>query len=105
MKEATGELNMTVITVVAIAAVGALFTFFVWPNIQASLMLNTACSNVGAKGNYDNGSGTAAANNGGGEGEAATSNGSGDGTVKCVNFVCTATYSGRTYSTNCKANQ
>ena len=35
MKEATGELNMTVITVVAIAAVGLLFTLFVWPNIQS----------------------------------------------------------------------
>ena len=90
MKEATGELNMTVITVVAIAAVGALFTFFVWPNIQASLMLNTACSNVGAKGNYSNG--------------AASTNGSDDGSVQCENFICTATYSGRSYSTDCKAN-
>ena len=52
MKEATGELNMTVITVVAIAAVGALFTFFVWPNIQANLMLNTACSQVNSNGNF-----------------------------------------------------
>ena len=46
MKEATGELNMTVITVVAIAAVGALFTVFVWPNIQMNLMLSTACSQI-----------------------------------------------------------
>ena len=37
MKEATGELNMTVITVVAIAAVGAFFYAFVWPNIQNNL--------------------------------------------------------------------
>ena len=44
MKEATGELNMTVITVVAIAAVGLLFTAFVWPNIQSNLAINTACS-------------------------------------------------------------
>ena len=35
MKEATGELNMTVVTVVAIAAVGAFFYFFIWPGIQA----------------------------------------------------------------------
>ena len=42
MKEATGELNMTVITVVAIAAVAAFFYAFVWPSIQASLALTTA---------------------------------------------------------------
>ena len=52
MKEASGELNMTVITVVAIAAVGLLFTLFVWPNIQANLMLSTACSNLNSSGDY-----------------------------------------------------
>ena len=41
MKEASGELNMTVITIVAIAAVGALFYFFVWPIIQRSLVSQT----------------------------------------------------------------
>ena len=45
MKEATGELNMTVVTVVAIAAVGGFFYAFVWPSIRAGLMKNT-CSNV-----------------------------------------------------------
>ena len=40
MKEATGELNMTVVTVVAIAAVVALFYAF-----QGSLNLNT-CKNI-----------------------------------------------------------
>ena len=45
MKEATGELNMTVITVVAIAAIAALFTAFVWPNIKKSIKTNTVCSN------------------------------------------------------------
>ena len=44
MKEATGELNMTVITVVAIAAVGAFFYAFVWPAIQNRLEANTICS-------------------------------------------------------------
>ena len=47
MKEATGELNMTVITVVAIVAVGGLFTVFVWPAIQRSIRLNSACSAAG----------------------------------------------------------
>ena len=97
MKEATGELNMTVITVVAIAAVGALFTFFVWPAIQGSLMLNTACSNVSTEGNYHpNASG----------GTKTTSTGAAndktkDGTIDCTNFTCTATYNGRTYTKNC----
>ena len=44
MKEATAELNMTVVTVVAIAAVGAFFYLFVWPNIQKGIALNT-CKN------------------------------------------------------------
>lgn len=44
MKEATGELNMTVVTVVAIAAVAAFFYAFVWPGIQASIRLNTCHS-------------------------------------------------------------
>ena len=46
MKEATGELNMTVITVVAIAAVGAFFYAFVWPQIQKSIKNNTKCSDA-----------------------------------------------------------
>ena len=50
MKEATGELNMTVVTVVAIAAVAAFFYAFVWPSIQASLG-KTTCENGG--GTYD----------------------------------------------------
>lgn len=44
MKEATGELNMTVVTVVAIAAVAAFFYAFVWPSIKSSMALNT-CNN------------------------------------------------------------
>ncbi len=44
MKEATGELNMTVVTVVAIAAVAAFFYAFVWPAIQESIERNTYCA-------------------------------------------------------------
>lgn len=47
MKEATGELNMTVITVVAIAAVAALFYTLVWPAIQKSIVNNT-CATLGS---------------------------------------------------------
>ncbi len=46
MKEATGELNMTVVTVVAIAAVAAFFYAFVWPSIKASITANTYCANA-----------------------------------------------------------
>lgn len=46
MKEATGELNMTVITVVAIAAIAGLFYAFVWPMIQKSIVQNT-CNTMG----------------------------------------------------------
>ncbi len=46
MKEATGELNVTVITVVAIAAVAAFFYAFIWPSIQNSLISSSACANA-----------------------------------------------------------
>ena len=46
MKEATGELSVTVITVVAIAAVATLFYTLVWPAIQRSIVNNT-CSTLG----------------------------------------------------------
>lgn len=37
MKEATGELNVTVITVVAIAAVAALFMTVIYPKIKNNI--------------------------------------------------------------------
>jgi len=46
MKEATGELNMTVVTVVAIAAVMAFFYAFVWPAIKNNIERNTYCSSA-----------------------------------------------------------
>lgn len=45
MKEATGELSTTVITVVAIAAISSLFIVFLYPQLKASIILNQACSN------------------------------------------------------------
>ena len=36
MKEATGELNMTVVTIIAIGAVVAFF-WLMWPNIQKTI--------------------------------------------------------------------
>ncbi len=46
MKEATGELNMTVITVVAIAAVAAFFYAFVWPAVKANITKSTNCASA-----------------------------------------------------------
>lgn len=37
MKEATGELNVTVITVVAIAAIAALFYWWIYPTIRNNI--------------------------------------------------------------------
>lgn len=46
MKEATGELSMTAIAAVAIAAIAALFYTLVWPTIKLSIVNNT-CSTYG----------------------------------------------------------
>lgn len=48
MKEATGELNMTVITVVAIAAIAAFFYIFVWPGIRVSIAKNNCTAECGS---------------------------------------------------------
>ena len=50
MKEATGELNMTVITVVAIAAVAAFFYAVIWPNIKVSVVNNQCEAECGTGG-------------------------------------------------------
>lgn len=34
MKEATGELSMTVVTIVAIVAISGLVTMWLWPNVN-----------------------------------------------------------------------
>ena len=46
MKEATGELNMTVVTLIAIGAIGGLFYLFVWPMIQRTIVERT-CQTYG----------------------------------------------------------
>lgn len=45
MKAATGELNLTVITLIAIAAVIGFF-WAMWPNIQKTI--NTQWANIGS---------------------------------------------------------
>lgn len=44
MKEATGELSTTVITVVAIAAILSLFTVFLYPQLKGAILARTHCA-------------------------------------------------------------
>ena len=44
MKDATGELSMTAVAVVAIAAIAALFSTLIWPTIKTNIMRSTYCS-------------------------------------------------------------
>lgn len=45
MKEASGELSMTAITVVAIAAIASIFSVIVLPRIRGALTTQTKCMN------------------------------------------------------------
>ena len=84
MKEATGELNMTVITVVAIAAIAAIFYAFIWPSIQKQLLAKNACSASGGQTYTDSGK---------------------NYTVNCGNGKCTVTYNNKSYETTCNQQQ
>ena len=44
VKEASGELSMTAITVVAIAAIAGLFSVFLLPGLKGTIMKKTHCS-------------------------------------------------------------
>lgn len=44
MKDATGELSMTAVAVVAIAAIATVFTTLVWPTIKTNILRSTYCS-------------------------------------------------------------
>ena len=44
MKDATGELSMTAIAVVAIAAIGLVFSQLVWPAIKKNITRSSHCS-------------------------------------------------------------
>lgn len=46
MKDATGELSMTAVAVVAIAAISVVFTTLIWPSIKANIVRSTHCSEV-----------------------------------------------------------
>ena len=46
MKEASGELNMTVFVVTVVAALGAFFFTIIWPVIRNNMASNTRCSDA-----------------------------------------------------------
>lgn len=44
MKDATGELSMTAVAVVAIAAISVVFTTLIWPSIKQNIVRSTNCT-------------------------------------------------------------
>lgn len=44
MKDATGELSMTAVAVVAIAAISVVFSTLVWPAIKQNITRSTYCT-------------------------------------------------------------
>ncbi len=46
MKDATGELSMTAVAVVAIAAIGVVFSTMVWPQIRTNILRSSYCANA-----------------------------------------------------------
>ena len=46
MKEATGELNMTVVIVIAVASLAAFFYTIIWPAISNNFHSNAKCADA-----------------------------------------------------------
>ena len=44
MKEATGELNLTIIVVIAVALLVAFFYYTIWPHLDNNFKANSKCS-------------------------------------------------------------
>ena len=59
MKEATGELNMTVITIVAIAGIAALFVAFILPRIREKIGTQVDSADTMTQGQCNNACGGA----------------------------------------------
>ncbi len=49
MKEATGELNMTAVTLGAIGVLIAFFYLVIWPNLKVGMTLSSACTAAAGK--------------------------------------------------------
>ena len=81
MREASGELNMTVVTVVAIGALVAFFYLLIWPTIQTSMALTSACNASG--------------------GESYSTGNDEDGKIECGQGKCTYTKDNKTSTKQC----
>ncbi len=46
MKEATGEVNMTVVIVIAVATLSVFFFAVLWPSIKNTFIANNKCSDA-----------------------------------------------------------
>ena len=46
MKEATGELNMTIVVVVAVGILSVFFFTILWPTIKNTFIANSKCSDA-----------------------------------------------------------
>ena len=46
MKEATGELNMTVVIAAAIGFLSVFFFAILWPNVKDTMIANSKCSDA-----------------------------------------------------------
>ncbi len=46
MKEATGELNMTVVVVLAVGILSVFFFAVLWPSIRSTFIANNKCSDA-----------------------------------------------------------
>ncbi len=55
MKEATGELNTTLIVVMIVGAVLAFFTLVIWPMLKNDMGNNSDCSKAVCGNNVENG--------------------------------------------------
>ena len=55
MKDATGELSMTAVAVVAIGAVAVVFTTLIWPSMKANITRNTYCAQAYSRSAASNG--------------------------------------------------
>lgn len=53
MKEATGELNASLLVFIAVSLLSAFFFMVVWPNIKGDLKSSASCANAVCKNSYN----------------------------------------------------
>ncbi len=62
MKEATGELNLTIIVVIAVGLLIAFFYYTIWPVLDNNFKANSSCSKAICDNPCGNGSGVTVCN-------------------------------------------